>query len=220
MSLQRFIDIGRVAAAVLALLVFAGCASEGAVKAPESTPESRKGEVVEGQQASEIIPSQVQTLYEQAVSVMASGDFVDAELRFKDFLLRYPDYPGAHVNLAIIYANNEDNEAAKAALNAALTLNPSHPAALNQLGMLLRRNGNFLEAEAAYMKAVTANPDYALAHYNLGVLNELYLQRLEAALQHFETYQELVGEDKQVEKWITDLKRRVAATQRTANVAD
>jgi Flp pilus assembly protein TadD len=105
-------------------------------------------------------------------------------------------------------------------LNAALTLNPSHPAALNQLGMLLRRNGNFLEAEAAYMKAVTANPDYALAHYNLGVLNELYLQRLEAALQHFETYQELVGEDKQVEKWITDLKRRVAATQRTANVAD
>ena len=70
------------------------------------------------------------------------------------------------------------------------------------------------------MKAVTVAPEYALAHYNLGVLNELYLQRLETALQHFQTYQSLVGEDKQVAKWITDLTRRVAANQRTANVAD
>jgi len=86
--------------------------------------------------------------------------------------------------------------------------------------MLLRRNGKFLEAEAAYLKAVTVNPDYALAHYNLGVLNELYLQRLDVALRHFETYQALAGDDRQVEKWITDLRRRVAATQRTANAAD
>ena len=70
------------------------------------------------------------------------------------------------------------------------------------------------------MKAVTVSPDYALAHYNLGVLNELYLQRLETALQHFETYQSLVGEDKQVEKWISDLRRRVAADKQAANVAE
>jgi len=101
-----------------------------------------------------------------------------------------------------------------------LALNPNHPAALNQQGMLLRRNGKFIEAEAAYLKAVTASPDYALAHYNLGVLNELYLQRLDVALQHFEIYQGLVGNDAKVEKWITDLTRRVAASQRTANVAE
>ena len=70
------------------------------------------------------------------------------------------------------------------------------------------------------MKAVTVSPDYALAHYNLGVLNELYLQRLEAALQHFETYQSLVGEDKQVERWINDLQRRITAAQRTASAAE
>ncbi|MCP4300922.1 MAG: tetratricopeptide repeat protein [Gammaproteobacteria bacterium] len=220
MLLQRFIDIGRVPAGLLALLVFAGCASGGLVTTSESGAESRRGNVVEGEEAAVIIPPQAQTMYEQAVSSMAAGDFVDSELRFKEFLLQYPDYPGAHVNLAIIHANNENNEAAKAALDAALTLNPSHPAALNQLGMLLRRNGKFLEAEAAYLKAVTANPDYALAHYNLGVLNELYLQRLDVALQHFEIYQTLVGEDKQVEKWIADLRRRIAASQRTANVAD
>jgi Flp pilus assembly protein TadD len=171
-------------------------------------------------EAAPIIPAEALTLYEQATAVMAAGNFVDAELRFEEFVLLYPDYPGAYVNLAIIHAGAENDEAARVALDAALALDPEHPVALNHLGMLLRKNGNFLEAEAAYMKAVTVSPDYALAHYNLGVLNELYLQRLGAALQHFEIYQSLVGEDKQVEKWIADLRRRVAANQRTANVAD
>ena len=220
MLLQRFTNNMRVSMPLLALLVLAGCASGGPAKSPDSRAASSQGDVAKGGQPELAIPPQVRTLYEQAASAMAAGDFVDAELRFKEFLLQYPNYPGAYVNLAIIHANNENNAAARSALDAALTINPSHPAALNQLGMLLRRNGNFLEAEAAYLKAVTVKPDYALAHYNLGVLNELYLQRLDVALQHFEAYQALVGEDKQVEKWIADLRRRVAANQRTANVAD
>jgi len=220
MLLQRFIDIGRLPVALLALLGLVACASGGPAKAPDSEPAPLEAESVEGQQATVVIPPQVQTLYEQAASVMAAGDYADAELRFKEFSLQYPEYPGAYVNLAIIHVRNGNNEAAQSAVDTALALNPDYPAALNQLGMLHRKNGNFLEAEAAYMKAVTVNPDYALAHYNLGVLNELYLQRLDVALQHFESYQALVGEDKQVEKWIADLRRRIAATQRTANVAE
>ena len=159
-------------------------------------------------------------MFEQAVAVMAGGDFLDAELRFKEFLMRYPAFPGAHVNLAIIHSNNGDDEAAQAAIDAALAIDADYAPALNQQGLLFRKNGKFLEAEAAYLKAVTASPDYALAHYNLGVLYELYLQRLDVALLHFEDYQELVGGDDQVEKWIADLRRRVAANQRTANVAE
>ena len=166
------------------------------------------------------VPAQALTMFEQATSVMAAGDYLDAELRFKEFLLRYPDYPGAHVNLAIIHVNNGNGAAAQASIDAALALNPGYAPALNQQGMLFRKTGNFIEAESAYLKAVTASPEYALAHYNLGVLNELYFQRLDIALQHFEQYQSLVGEDKQVEKWIADLRRRVAAAQRTANVAE
>ena len=70
------------------------------------------------------------------------------------------------------------------------------------------------------MKAINADPNYALAHYNLGVLNELYLQRLDVALQHFEHYQLLSGDDKQVTKWIADLKRRIDVSRRTANVTE
>jgi len=201
------------------VLLVVGCASTGPEQ-PERSQPVAQGTAVEQEVLLPEIPAQAQTLFEQAVAVMAAGDFLDAELRFKEFLLRYPEYPGAHVNLAIIHINNDNDAAGQASIDAALALNPAHPAALNQQGMLFRKNGKFIEAEAAYLKAVTASPDYALAHYNLGVLNELYLQRLDTALQHFEQYQSLVGEDKQVEKWIVDLRRRVTATQRTANVAE
>ena len=54
----------------------------------------------------------------------------------------------------------------------------------------------------------------------MSTASHIHLQRLEAALQHFEIYQSLVGEDKQVERWINDLKRRGAVSQQTADVAD
>ena len=208
MLLPRFIKLQLLAL----VLVLAGCASSG------PKPESRG--TVGGEEAAQFVPAQALTLFEQATSVMAAGDFVEAELRFKEFLLQYPAYTGAYVNLAIIHARNGNDDAALDVIEAALAIDPDYALALNQKGMLLRRNGNFLEAEAAYLKAVTSDPDYALAHYNLAVLNELYLQRLDAALQHFEQYQRIEGEDKQVEKWIVDLKRRLDVKQRTANVAE
>ena len=223
MLLQRFTK-QNLAALIAAMLLLAGCGGLNPLKSPAEPQQGGRAAMPREVGAADVmmqnVPPVALTLFEQATASMAGGDFVDAELRFKEFLLQYPDYPGAHVNLAIIHANNRNDAATRASIDAALALQPDHPAALNQLGMLLRRNGNFLEAEAAYLKAVTVSPDYALAHYNLGVLNELYLQRLEAALHNFETYQSLVGDDKQVAKWISDLTRRVAANQRTANVAD
>ena len=219
MLLRRFTDRTSLAAGLLAMFVIAGCGGGPAVRDDSASAEQRVGGAGPGAVMPDISPEAL-TMFEQAAAVMAAGDYLDAELRFKEFVLSYPDYPGAWVNLAIIHAHNENDAATREALDRALEINPNHPVALNHLGMLLRRNGNILEAEAAYMKAVTVSPDYALAHYNLGVLNELYLQRLEAALHHFEVYQGLVGEDKQVEKWIADLTRRVAANQQTANVAE
>lgn len=151
---------------------------------------------------------------------MAAGDLTEAELRLEAFVLEYPDYPGAWVDLGILHTAQGDDAAAETCITKALELEPEHAIALNQLGMLRRRQGRFAEAEDAYLKAVTADPEYALAHYNLGVLYELYMQQLETALQHFELYQELSGEDEQVAKWIVDLQRRVNATQRTANASE
>ena len=185
----------------------AGCAvSPGARPAGEASPPA--------------IPPAALTLYEQATAAMAAGEDVDAELRFSEFLLRYPDYPGAHVNLAMLQAKAGNDTEAEKSLSGALELAPRHAIALNQLGMLRRRQGRFSDADAAYRAAIAAEPNYALAHYNLAVLNELYLQRLPVALLHFEKFQELDGDDSLVAKWIVDLKRRIAANQRTANVTE
>ena len=85
---------------------------------------------------------------------MASGDYLDAQLRFQEFLLQYPTYPGAHVNLAIIYASNGDDLGAENSITDALMLDPEHPAALNQLGMLQRRQGKFTEAAFAWYNSM------------------------------------------------------------------
>ena len=201
------------AALIVAALLVSACGSQPPAPAADVVAAAGDG-------AEPVVPAEVLTRFEQAVAALAGGDYTDAELQFEEFLLLYPDFPGAHTNLAIIHSHNGDDAAAAGAVDAALAIDPDFAPALNQKGLLLRKNGKFLEAEAAYLKAVTSTPDYALAHYNLGVLNELYLQRLEDALHHFEQYQALVGNDEQVEKWIADLTRRVAANQRTANVAD
>ena len=197
---------------MLCAALLSGCGSTSTSKAPAGDENTS----VEARD----VPPQARTMYEQAVSIMASGDYLEAQFRFQEFLLQYPSFPGAHVNLAIIFASNGDDEGAENSITDALMIDPQHPAALNQLGMLLRRQGKFHDAEAAYTRAITADPEYAIGYYNLGVLNELYLQRLDVALQHFEQYQALGGDDKQVEKWIVDLKRRIAASQRTANVTE
>jgi Tfp pilus assembly protein PilF len=202
---------GSAAAIALATVLLSGCAS-----GPESAPQGEPAATVEQRE----VPPRVQALYEQATAAMAAGEDLDAELRLKEFLLQHADWPGAHVNLAILAAKKGDDLAAEAHIQSALKINPGHAAALNQLGMLKRRQGLFEEAESAYLKAVTASPEYPLAHYNLGVLNELYLQKLDTALLHFERYLELGGQDEEVEKWVADLKRRIGASQRTANVTE
>ncbi len=222
MLLQRFSELQaarKPAASILGLLGFAlllaGCAGGPSTK-PATAQADSAGEAGEFRE----VPPEAQTLYEQATAVMAAGDLMEAEFRFQEFVLQYPDYPGAHVNLAIIHSANGNEKAAEDSITDALLLDSEYAPALNQLGMLLRRQGKFEDAEAAYLRAIEKQPDYALAHYNLGVLNELYLQRLGPALSHFERYQALTGEDKQVEKWIVDLKRRLEASQRAANVTE
>lgn len=220
MWLRRFTDPAgagaRVPAALAAgmLLVLAACSSTPPASPAAGTPGTAAGA------AAGALPPDGRAQFDQAVNAMAGGDLVDAELRFEAFVLQYPAVAPAWVNLAIIQQQNGNPAEARLAIDEALAASPEFAPALNQLGVLLRKNGDFPGAEAAYLKAVTVSPEYALAHYNLGVLNELYLKRLDVALQHFERYRELAGDDEQVDKWIADLTRRVASDQRSANVAE
>ena len=116
MLLQRCINKAPLLALALATLVVAGCGGSSAIRSSSGPDEvSRTEGTSTGDELLPVIPPVVLTLFEQAAASMAGGDFVEAELRFKEFLLQYPEYPGAHVNLAIIHSSNGNDAAARAA---------------------------------------------------------------------------------------------------------
>ncbi len=167
-----------------------------------------------------IVSPATQAAYDSALEAMDTGDLVEAELKLEQFILEYPDFPGAYVNLAIVYELDGRLDDARDALDRALALEPGHASANNRLGMLLRKQGMFTEAEEAYRRALESDPTYALAHHNLGVLLDLYLYRPAEALEHYRRYQDLLGEpDAAVGRWIIDLERRVGVADEVPRVA-
>jgi len=191
----------RAAASCVLALLLSACGSSGPVQ-----PEVAIDEEV----LANIVSPAAEADFAAALAAMTGDDPVEAELRLEQFVLEYPHFPGAYVNLAILYARDDRLDEARQALDQALAIDPLHASANHQLGILLRRQGQFAEAEQAYQRALASAPDFALAHRNLGILLDVYLQRPSEALQHYRRYQELVAEpDASVGRWIIDLERRV-----------
>jgi tetratricopeptide (TPR) repeat protein len=158
------------------------------------------------------IPERAAQAYAQALQLMKSGRNTDAELEFKELVVAYPQFTGPQVNLGLLYLRDSRLPEAEAAFKAALEQKPSDAIAGNELGIALRRLGKFAEAEAAYQRTIAAEPNYAPAHLNLGVLYDLYLAQPQKALEEFERYLEIAGENKQVAGWVVELRKRVGAS--------
>ena len=142
---------------------------------------------------------------------MKSGRSTDAELEFKQLAAGYPQLTGPQLNLGLLYLRDSRLPEAEAAFKAALALAPTNAVAGNELGIVERKLGKFTEAEAAYQRTIAADPNYAPAHLNLGVLYDLYLAEPQKALEQFEHYTQLAGENKQVAGWMVELRKRVGA---------
>jgi tetratricopeptide (TPR) repeat protein len=140
---------------------------------------------------------------------MKSGRNTDAELEFKQLTLAYPEFAGPEVNLGLLYLRASRYADAEGAFKAALARNPDNAIASDELGIVERKLGKFAEAEAAYQHTIAVEPNYAPAYLNLGVLYDLYLAQPQRALEQFEHYLTLAGENKQVAGWVIELKKRV-----------
>ena len=159
----------------------------------------------------EPVPETAAAAYTRALDALRAENWLEAELELEQLTLEHPEYPGPHVNLALVYLNDGRRKDARAALDRALAIEPTHATGNTQLGILLREDGEFAAAEGAYRRALEASPDHALAHYNLAVLLDIYLRRPAEALEHYEAYQETLAQpDETVARWIIDLRRRVS----------
>jgi len=158
------------------------------------------------------VPERAAAQYAEALQLMKDGKAVDAELEFKQLTLAYPEYAGPQLNLGLIYLQSARLAEAQSAFAAVLERNPGNSVAANELGITDRKLGQFKAAEASYLKALAAEPDYAAAHLNLGVLYDLYLGEPQKALEEFERYVAIAGENKQVAGWVAELHKRVGTT--------
>jgi tetratricopeptide (TPR) repeat protein len=153
-------------------------------------------------------PARATADFARAVALAKSGKDEEAELEFQQIATGFPTYPGALVNLGILYRKHGDLAKSDQALHSAVQRDAKHAEGWCELGVTLRLEGKFHEAAEAYNQAISANPNFAPAYRNLAIVLDLYLGDAAAALPAMEHYKELAPDDKAVTGWIADLKQR------------
>ena len=193
----------RLLLALLLAAVVAGCATT----VPPPVKEEKAVEAAEP-----LVDPAARAAFDSALKAMAEGRDAQAEQTLLKMTQDFPRLSGPHANLGIIYFRAGKLDKAEAAFLRAVEINPNNADSLDYLGVINRDKGRFEEAAAFYRRAIEADPKHAYARRNYGILLELYMGKLKEALAQYEQYQKLSGgTDKQVEKWIVDLRRRTGA---------
>jgi tetratricopeptide (TPR) repeat protein len=146
--------------------------------------------------------------FARALQLVKSGKDEEAELEFQLIANSYPAYPGALVNLGLLYRKHGDLAKSEQSLQAAVQRDGNDAEGWCELGVTLRLEGKFHEAADAYNRAISVNANFAPAYRNLAIVLDLYLGDTAAALTAMEHYKELAADDKAATGWIADLKQR------------
>jgi lipoprotein NlpI len=153
-------------------------------------------------------PARASADFARAVTLAKSGQDDEAELEFQQIATGYPTYPGALVNLGILYRKHGDLAKSDQALHAAVERDAHDAEGWSELGVTLRLEGKFHDAADAYNQAISADPNFAPAYRNLAIVLDLYLGDPAAALPVMQHYKDLAPDEKAVTGWIADLKQR------------
>ena len=219
---MRFIDPRRALTHLLAAAILAGCSAPQPVPptaAPPTQPPVATTEpaATAPAAAEPPVPSgpseALQKQFAQAVVAMQGAQDEEAAALFSDIAKQDPQLASPHTDLGILFYRDGRLTDAETAFKDALQRDPKDYVAANYLGMIYRGSGRFSEAEAAYQQALAAKPDYSYAHLNIAILYDLYLGDLAKALDHYQQYQQLVGDsDPQLAGWLADLQQRMKST--------
>ena len=178
------------------LLLVSGCV-------PQSGNTSRvKGEDV-------VVSNDVQQTFDQAIALLEQEQYDTAIALLESVTDTEQRLTAPYINLAMAYREKGDAKLAEENLLKALAIDQAEPVANNELGILYRKQGRFEDARKAYSNALAEHPDYLPVIKNLGILCDIYMRDPECALEQFEKYQRQVPDDKTIEIWIADLKRRM-----------
>lgn len=190
-------NLSRLGVLLVGALLLGGCQAVsmpgfGSAEAPQETPAAARSQ------------------FDAAVALQRAQQWPEAERQFEQLLDKYPHLSGPALNLALICAQTQRPQLAEDYFKRALQINPNNAAAGTQYGAWLRAQGRFNEAETLYLQTLAHSPDYADAHLNLAILYDLYLGRLEPALEHYQRYLAAnAAAESPVQGWVADLQRRL-----------
>jgi Tfp pilus assembly protein PilF len=162
------------------------------------------------------ISASTRNMFAAGTAAMKAQKWSEAEAQFKQLLQAEPNLSGAHLNLALIYDKTNRPADADAQFKQAIQANPDNAEARDQYGIWLRTQGRFKDAENIYLQTLQRQPARADTHLNLGILYDLYLGKPAQAVEHYEQYLALKGDDAspevgRVKNWVADIQRRSKA---------
>lgn len=200
-------------AVVVAALLLGGCGTPTEVRpvSEKSAAAATEAPAPSAATPAVALPAKVQSDYQMAVNAYKGGNSKIAESIFLAMTKAYPDLPGPHANLGMIYVDKKQYDQAEAELNRALKLKPDLPGVYNLLGILQRDKGEFEKALQSYQEGLKLAPDNPDLLVNLGILYDLYLNQPQEALKLWQHYKTVVADDKQVDIWIADITHRTTA---------
>lgn len=164
---------------------------------------------VKQEAATVVVDDVINEEFAQALALLKNNDYEAAITVLQRVVEKEKRFAAPFVNLGMAYARKGDHALAEETLRKALELQPGHAVANNELGVLYRKTGRFDEAKSAYERALAEQPAYLPARRNLGILCEIYLADLGCALQQYELYLQSMPDDKNVNIWVVELKRRM-----------
>lgn len=188
------------------VLIICGCANP--LISYKSSKSNDKPEIVVEQQRFKV-SQKTASAYNAALKHMRTKNYETAIAEMEKVARMDKRISGPWVNIGLAHKELGDLKKARISFEKALAINPNNPYALNYMGILYRENGEFEKAEKLYKQALSVRPDYQNAHLNLGILCDLYLRKIDCAVEHYQQYLNLTGkQDKQVTAWMAQLKKQ------------
>ncbi|MCS3901444.1 tetratricopeptide repeat protein [Methanococcus voltae] len=151
-------------------------------------------------------------LLTKANEYYTSGDYKNAEKKYRKAIMMHSNVAEAHNNLGCLLDNLGNLEEAEHEYRQALEVDPQYMKAHNNLATILGHMGRYEEAEEQYNKALDLNPDYWEARYNLSMMhasNKEYEQAI-SEIKKLSKYFRKNGEIKealQLKKLVKSLKK-------------